>query len=404
MVTVAIISEYNPFHLGHEYQIKKIREIFGDDTTVIAIMSGNYTQRGEIAFADKYLRAKCAVECGVNLVLELPFPYCSSSAEFFAKSGVKIADSLQNVDYLVFGSESGNIEYLSAMAENMNSKKYQDQLNSSIHEKGRKDVGYTELCIKVYEEIYNEDISEIYTPNNILAIEYIKAIKSLNSNIKPYTIIREGATYSAENLEHGMLPSATAIRLALAKNELSAFDYVPNSAKSILSHAYEAKELPCNEEQISSAVICNFRLNSSPSSEGIHDVGGGLYNRLQGASFEADSIKSLIALTETKKYTTSRIRRAIWYSLFGVTSSDMRDLPSFTQVLALDDSGRRVLNSIRRTSKIPILTKPSATDKLSGIALLAKKLSDRADSVFQLTKPRAVHGNLSVMSTPYVKK
>ena len=112
MKTVAIIAEYNPFHSGHEYHINKIREEFGSDTRILAIMSGNFTQRGEIAYADKYFRAECAVRCGVNLVLELPFPYSLSSAEIFAKSGVKIADALGVTDILSFGSEAGSIETL----------------------------------------------------------------------------------------------------------------------------------------------------------------------------------------------------------------------------------------------------------------------------------------------------
>ena len=116
MKVVAIITEYNPFHNGHQYQIDAIRSVMGEDTAVIAIMSGNFTQRGEIAIADKTVRAKAAVECGINLVLELPFPFSMSSAELFAKSGVHIANALGVVDYLVFGSESGNIVELSDVA------------------------------------------------------------------------------------------------------------------------------------------------------------------------------------------------------------------------------------------------------------------------------------------------
>ena len=237
-----------------------------------------------------------------------------------------------------------------------------------------------------------------------MAIEYIKAIKTSNCSLKPYTITRKGASYSEELLKKEQLPSATAIRRNFKSSAASALDYIPFSAKNIFYNSYINKEFPCDEERISSAVICNLRLNSSPSSANVQDVGGGLYNRLHNASFEADSIKSLLALTETKKYTTSRLRRAIWYSLFGVTSSDIKELPSYTQVLALDNSGRRVLKAIRRTSKIPILTKPSATEKLSGKAFEAKRLSDRADSIFQLTRPDTVHGNISLKTSPYVKK
>ena len=130
MKVAAIISEYNPFHKGHQYQIEKLREILGEDTAVIAIMSGNFTQRGEIAITDKTVRAAAAIECGVDLVLELPFPFSMSSAEFFARSGVRIANSLGIVDYLVFGSESGNLRELSDVAAIMSSVEYQLTLDT----------------------------------------------------------------------------------------------------------------------------------------------------------------------------------------------------------------------------------------------------------------------------------
>ena len=133
MKVAGIISEYNPFHNGHEYQIKKLREMLSEDTAIVAVMSGNYTQRGEIAVADKLIRAKAALECGVNLVLELPFPFSMSSAEFFAKSGVKILGEIGVVDYLAFGSESGDITEISDIASVMMSRQVSfSQINEGI--------------------------------------------------------------------------------------------------------------------------------------------------------------------------------------------------------------------------------------------------------------------------------
>ena len=128
MKTVAIISEYNPFHNGHLYQIEKVREHFGDDTAIIAIMSSNFTQRGDVAIMDKWARAESAVRCGVNLVLELPFPYSMSSAEFFAKAGVHIADSIGVVDVIAFGSESGDITHLVETARNLSSRELDKEI------------------------------------------------------------------------------------------------------------------------------------------------------------------------------------------------------------------------------------------------------------------------------------
>lgn len=403
MVTVAIISEYNPFHLGHEYHIKKIREEFGDDTQIIAIMSGNYTQRGEIAFADKYLRAKLAVLSGVNLVLELPFPYSMSSAEFFASAGVHIANSLGCVDYLSFGSELGDIEALTKIAKKLSSKKYKEALKEKIASNENAKSGYPELCEITYNSLYNETLGNIFTPNNILALEYIKSLNAAKSKIKPHTVKRSGAGYNESEIAKNGLPSAMAIREKTAKGDISALDYIPNIAKKELLGALQ-KEFPTSAEKLDSAIISTFRLNSPTAKSNIHDAAGGLYNRLHSASFEADSIQSLTALCETKKYTTARIKRAIWYSYVGVTSSDVKSKPEYTSLLALDGVGRKVLKTIKKCGIIPIVTKPSCTDNLSARAKMQKALSDKADSVFQLTKPSFVSGKYSLLCSPFVKK
>ena len=151
-------------------------------------------------------------------------------------------------------------------------------------------------------------------------------------------------------------------------------------------------------------MICNFRLNSTPDVHDIQDAGGGLYNRLRNASFEANTINMLTALADTKKYTTARIRRAIWNSFFGVTSSFVKELPNYTQALSMDGIGKTILKEVKKVSDFPILTKPSSFDFLCDAATKQKLLCDKADSVFQLTKPKAPSGNLALKTTPYVVK
>ena len=153
MKVAAIISEYNPFHLGHEYQVKELRRILGEDTAVIAIMSGNFTQRAEPAVCDKTIRAKAACECGINLVLELPFPFCMSSAEFFAKSGVLIASKIGIVDYLAFGSESGDISEISNIASTMTSDEYKLTLDDLASSADYKEYGYRGFMARIFHAI-----------------------------------------------------------------------------------------------------------------------------------------------------------------------------------------------------------------------------------------------------------
>lgn len=406
MTTVAIISEYNPFHNGHKYQIDKIREQFGQDTRIIAIMSGNFTQRGELAIADKGLRAACAVDCGVNLVLELPFPYSMSSAEFFARAGVSIADKIGIVDYISFGSECGSVDTLSDLAKLTLSEEYRAALNNISASPKAARMGYAEICERALRAVISggKKTDFDFSPNNILGLEYIKAILTLNSDIKPHTIKRLGAGYNETEVVDGSMQSASAIRNAISKKDTSAFDYIPEYAKEHFYAAFNNGELPTDENRLSTAVITSFRLNTSESENDFQDATGGLYNRIRAASFDANNIQALISLTETKKYTRARIRRAMWNSFFGVTSSDMKDLPMYTQVLAMDTVGRTMLKEIGKRSSLHILTKPSRTDGLDERALLQKKMSDRADSVFQLTKPTPSDADTAIKFTPYVKK
>lgn len=398
MTTVAIICEYNPFHRGHEYQIRKIREEFGEDTAIICIMSGNYTQRGEVAFMPKGDRARCAVDCGANLVLELPFPFSSSSAEYFAKSGVKIADSLGCVDYLSFGSESGDINTLYNVAEIYLGEEFKKAF-SALSDKS---LGYPAKCELAYQQI-TDNIKIEFTPNNILAIEYIKALIESGSKIKPHTVKRDGASYNSTEIENTVNQSAAAIRSAYSSSNGSFVNHVPEYCKDTLYDCEKRGDLPCSLSKVSAAIISSLRLNSSPDGENYHDAGDGLYNRLQNLSFEVSDLTSLLERSETKNYTRARIRRALLNIFFGVTSSEVKKLPLFTQVLALDSIGMRILK-VARKSELRILTKPSDYSSFSPDAMKQKLLSDKADSVFELTKPVPKHGKASLTFTPYIKK
>ena len=401
MKTVAIISEYNPFHTGHEYHLKKIREEFGDDTRIIAIMSGNFTQRGEPAIAEKSLRAECAVRCGVNLVLEIPFPFSASSAEIFADAAVAIADSIGVVDYLSFGSEHGDIGLLSEIAENMQKEEFQKKLADILSSKDGKHLGYPKALLNAYSSVFY-DISDIFKSNNILALEYIKALRRRSSRILPHTIKREGASYTSSFLPDAKYQSASAIRELLRNSDKSALDYIPYAAKNTIMTAVNNSEIPCDEEKLSAAVIAKLRLSTPSSDCDIYDAEGGLYNRLQKHSFEATDISSLIMQTDTKKYTTARIRRAIWNSFFGVTSSSVKALPEYTRVLAMDSVGFAILKQIKKIGGFSVITKPSADSALSLVGREQKRFSDRADAVFQLTKPNPTAANLSLTTTPFI--
>ena len=361
-------------------------------------MSGNFTQRGEVAITDKLTRAKCACDSGANLVLELPFPFSMSSADYFARSAVSIFNRLGFVDYLSFGSESGRIEELDAIARAMLSEDFDEEFKK-INDAS---IGYAKKCEMALSALgLTQNID--FSPNNILAIEYIKALISSSSSIIPHTIKRNGADYNSCEIEATVLPSAMAIRGALGKagtvNDIG--NLIPKQTVSTIKKAILDGNMPTDPERLSSAVISHFRMNPKLGVD-ILECDGGLYSRLYNAAIGANSIESLLSLSQTKIYTNAKIRRAMWYAFFGVTSSDMNAMPSYTQLLALDKIGMSLLHSGAKDSGIPILTKPSSTGGLSAQALHLKELSDKADSVFELTKPIPKKGNSSLTLTPYV--
>ncbi len=402
-MTVAIIAEYNPFHNGHLYQIRKIREEFGMDTDIIAIMSGNYTQRGEPAIADKYLRAEWACLSGVNLVLELPFPYSMSSAEIFARSAVKIINSIDIVDTLSFGSENGDLNELIEVAENMLSEKYTSLFSKLAQEE--KNLGHAALSEMTYKRAFNSAIpDDFFSPNNILAIEYIKAAKESSAKFAPHTVKRHGAAYRDEKISDHENQSAMAIRASLRNSSsYDAVKFLPTEVADSFKRALDAGEFPVNQDKLSAAVISHFALSPDQSESDIFDMGGGLYHRIKNASREAADLNSLYTNSETKKFTNARIKRAVWYSFFGVTSSKIKELPSFTHVLALDNRGRALLKAIKEKDGFPVITKPSSSEALNESAALQKKLSDKADAVFQLTKPSGAVCADALRKTPFVK-
>jgi predicted nucleotidyltransferase len=213
-----------------------------------------------------------------------------------------------------------------------------------------------------------------------------------------------GASYTSESIESSAHQSAMAIRHGIMNSDVSYFEYLPEECRQILNDARESGDLPCDCERISSAIITKLRLNPSVDAYGYHDANDGLYNRLKSASFEANDISSLLELSETKNYTRARIRRAMWSIFFGVTSSDVKTLPAYTQILAMDKTGMLLLKNARKCDEFRILTKPSSFDDFTDLQKKQKQISDWSDSVFELTKPQPKSGRSALKFTPYIKK
>lgn len=417
MKTAVIISEYNPFHNGHQYQIDRLRTMLGE-VCIIAIMSGSFTQRGEPAIFPKHVRAQAAVDCGISLVLELPFPYSCNSAEFFAEAAVSIADRLGVVDYLCFGSESGELSLIETVSDKLSSEEFRTRLFAMQRAPENAHLGRAALTQQLYAAMYNapEQTALLSRPNDILAIEYLSALKRQNSSIRPLPVRRFGAEHNSttppepqllsekpvEN--HSAIASATSLRTLLRTEGAEKIaPYVPENAYLIYRECIE-KQRVADMDNLTEAILAFFRLTDPDSISDTAEITGGLNYRLCSAAKKATSLESFFALAHTKRYTLARIRRAVWNCLLAVTEKQLKTPPAYTQLLATDDKGREVLRRMKKCASIPILTKPSDYKLLPENAHRQAAVVHRADALFTLALAKSAPAFDFITQSPYLKK
>ena len=382
---VFIICEFDPFHFGHKFLIDEAKKVSGG-APVICIMSGNFTQRGECAITDKFSRAESAVLCGADLVLSLPVFYSSACAELFAAGAVKIIREISCGDEcaLVFGSESGNINKLIKCADNLDTEKFKNKIEN---------VGSNEQFAKSREEIYGElfgDPSLISAPNNILGIEYIRAIKKYAPNIVPHTVKREGAMHNSSKTEH-IYASATYLRKIADTAEF--YNFIPEITHGI----YKNDKFPAKIQNAEKLILAKLRQTEKFD---FADGGGGLLQRIVKASQNAQGYDELICAASTKRYTNARIRRCLLSAFLEITEEEQHKDPTFTQLLASNSAGLRFLSETKKRHRnIDIITKPSRhTDSTD-----FKREID-ADNMFAFMMPSIAPFNYSLKKTPFILK
>ena len=334
MKTVGIICEYNPLHLGHKKQIDEIRRICGSDTAIVCLMSGNFVQRGAPAIVDKTVRAKAAVLCGADLVLELPVEYALSSAEGFAAGGVGILGPF--CDALCFGAETADKELLLSTAQALLSEEFPPILKAEL-EKG---LSFPAARQAALEEM-GHDGSILKSPNNILAVEYCKAILSQQVAMEPLPIHRGGSYH--DELADSENPSATAVRkLMTAESDWSA--YIPESVRSVFTgaalHTMEAGQR---------AILAKLRTMTDAEFEALPYGSEGLWRKFMRASREQATLEEIISATKSKRYTRTRIDRMVMCAFLGLTLQDLLSPVPYTRVLAFNDRGRTALKKARET-------------------------------------------------------
>ena len=334
MKTVGIICEYNPLHLGHKKQIDEIRRLFGPDCGVVCLMSGNFVQRGTPAIIDKSIRAKAAIYCGADLVLELPVEYALSSAEGFAAGGVSILGSF--CDGLCFGAETADSEILLRTAKALLSDEFPPLLKVQL-ETGKSFPAARQAALAQK----GLDAALLETPNNILAVEYCKAILAQKSPMLPVPIHRGGSYH--DELPDEENPSATSIRkLMLGSRDFKSL--VPAATQKLFDdtplHSLDAGER---------AILAKLRTMTDAQFEALPYGSEGLWRKFMHACREQATLEDIIAATKSKRYTRTRIDRMIMCAFLGLTEADLAAPVPYVRVLALNDRGRTVLKKARET-------------------------------------------------------
>lgn len=370
MIVNTIISEFNPFHNGHKYLIDKAKEITGAEYT-ICIMSGNFVQRGEPAFFEKYTRAKHALLGGADLVIELPVLFSTASAQYFAEGGVALADKLGVTNNLVFGSEIGDISVLNKLSEliNITSKEYNEALLK--HQKMGETFPLSRIQALKECGYIDDEMSELMKQsNNILAIEYMRALRKRNSEIKPVSVKRMGAEYNDSKLNSDF-SSATSIRYNYKNDEV--IDAVPD---------YVYKDLrDDNIVKIYNKFFNSFMgyrlLMDKRSISGYTrylDVTLDLSNKIRSYADSYHSIDRFADELKSKNYTLTRIKRALLHIMLGIEDTDMikaieNDYISYIKILGFKQSATPLLHELKEKASLPIITKVADADKiLSGYA------------------------------------
>lgn len=338
MVNIGIIAEYNPFHNGHIYHINKIKEMF-PESRIILVMSGNFTQRGDASIINKWDKTSIALKNNIDLVVELPFEFACQSADIFAYGAVKILNYL-NVDYLVFGSESGDIDMLKNISNIQTNKEY-DILVKKYLEEG---INYPTALSKALSDFGFDNIDK---PNDILGLSYIRELNKLNSNIIPITIKRTN-DYNNKDLDSD-IASATSIRENINKKDIK--KYVPNS-----SYEYLTKDLYFIEDYFP---YLKYKIISEIDNLDIYQtVDEGIENKIKKVIHESNTYEKLVNNIKSKRYTRNKIKRMLLHILVSFTKKEAekrRDI-KYIRVLGFNKKGQDFLSKIKKDINIPIYT------------------------------------------------
>lgn len=357
---LGIVAEYNPFHNGHLFHLEESKKITGA-TYTIAVMSGNFTQRGSTSLIDKWSKAKSAIENGIDLVIELPVLYSISSAENFAEGAIKILNSLGVVDYISFGAETSNIDILDKVADVLyrEPKEFKSILSHEL-EKGNSFPKARENALLMYLNDIKTYSNVLSSPNNILGIEYLKALKKYKSSIIPICVHRYEAEYNDISYT-GNIASSTAIRNIVKNNGLNILaNLMPPYSYSSLIDSIKVGHVVPDISVFERELIYNLRKMSLADIANLPDVNEGLENAIKNAANSCNSIVEFLNIIKSKRYTNTRIQRVLLYSLLGISKKDMqisKKINPYIRVLGFNERGKFIVSEVTKANpSLPIIT------------------------------------------------
>jgi predicted nucleotidyltransferase len=368
---LGVIVEYNPFHNGHLFHIEAAK-LKAEPDVVIAVMSGNFLQRGEPALVNKWYRAEMALLGGVDIVIELPYRFATQKAETFALGAVTILNAL-HCNTLCFGSEDGDIHsfHKTLSLVNNNNEEFQQSINLYM----KRGISYPKAINFAFSDLSpTSDMVDLTKPNNILGYHYLEAIKRLRSSIVPFTIKRKNAEYHDEHFSSETIASATSIRKALfsihSQNEINQF--VPSTTRALLrKYINHFQEFHHWEKYWT---LLRYRLIHASGSElrQMYEVEEGLENRFKQAAFEADSFHDFMQKIKTKRYTWTRLQRACLHILTNTKKAEIlaeNETPSYLRLLGMTENGQKYLNYQKKKLELPLVTKVSSVEGNYDLAL-----------------------------------
>ncbi len=376
-----IVAEFNPFHNGHRYIVDALKN--GGENTVTAVMSESFVQRSECACASPYIRTQMALENGVDLVLSLPVVYATASAERFANAGVSVLSSLGVIDALGFGSECGDKALITTCAKAL----LDDNLNLLIQKHLQEGVSYPEARYKALEELYGNTVAQIVSaPNDILGVEYTKAILKSETGMDIKPVKRIGVAHDSKEFTESIC-SASAVREMLLNNE-NVKNFLSPETYSILEGAMHEGKAPADFGKLESAILYKLRTMSVEDFSKLCDVSEGLEYRLYTAVRSSSTLNEVLEKVKTKRYTLSRIRRIILCAFLGISKQQVEEPVPYIRVLGFNENGARLLKEAKVNATLPIVTKPSQIQKIGQSAQKLFDLECTARDLFSLALPQ----------------